>query len=283
MANPKHYVRPTTLTEALNALASGEAYPLSGGALALGTLDFPHETVVDLQTIPELNTVDTTDQGVVIGSAVKLQTIVDTPQIPATYKRALTRTLPLNIRNNTSVLESLTVDRIPMEWLAVLAAGDVHIKQMTPDSATHELSLTESEIITGAGHGQSLLDGLLLAIVIPNLANNEAIGSAFIARTPAGDPILNAAVRIQRSANNSVSHATAALCGVCEHHPVELMSLDDIYNKPLTDDSIAAQAAHIPHVLNPPDNYLGSAEYRKAMAAQLIRRSLEDAAAQLNA
>ncbi|MEM6283617.1 MAG: FAD binding domain-containing protein, partial [Chloroflexota bacterium] len=83
--NPQAYVRAFTLEEAARALENASAFPLCGGALALGTLDIPYEVIVDVQEVPELNKIIKTPEGVSIGGAVKLQTIVDFPDVPVAF------------------------------------------------------------------------------------------------------------------------------------------------------------------------------------------------------
>lgn len=280
MTNPKNYTRPKTIEEALQTLNRPNTFPLCGGAMALGVLDFPYETVVDLQDISELSKISVQDDATIIGSAAKLQDIINTPEIPTAFKRALTRTIPDNIRNNTSILETLTIDRIPAEWLALLAACNVQLKSITSTGETLEYSFTETEFVAGKD-GRNLQDGLLISITIPHLQDGEAIGTAFIARTPAGDPIVNAAVIVKTKPDKTIHWVFGALCGVSERNPVEVLSLGDLCKKTLTEETITKQAEAVPHVINPPTNYLGSAKYRKAMAATLIKRALEDAAAQL--
>lgn len=280
--NPKFYTRPRDIEEAVRALENADAFPLNGGALALGVLDVPYTTIVDLQDIPELNNIFDNPNGVTIGSGVMLQSIVESAVVPGAFKQALTRAIPLNIRNNTSVLESLLVPKPPLEWLAMLAAYDVTITTIDYERAQHQFSMTETSLVVG-DMGRSLRHGLMMSIHIPMMTSSDAVGSAYIARTPAGDPIMNVAVAVKiKTGSNTVEGAFAALCGLSEQTPVEVLSLDELYNKPLSTDAISAQATQVPHVLDPPDNYLGSAAYRKAMSETLVRRALEDAAAQFN-
>lgn len=283
MINPKNYERPQTIEEAVRALENSDAYPLRGGALALGTLDFEHATVIDLQDVPELVSIYVVDDGVTIGGGVLLQQIVDTPEVPLAFRRSLLRTLPPNIRNNTSVLETFMVPNPPREWLATMAAYDATITMQDFDGGTKQFSLTESDLVAGKSVGRRIRNGLMISVFVPKMGKGEAIGSAYVARTPADEAIVNAAVAIRVDGNGQVFGAFAAICGVSQYDEVELLSLGELYKQPLTAESIAHQAAMVPHVIEPPSDYLGSAAYRKQMAQVLVRRALEDAAAQLSA
>ncbi|MEL6149774.1 MAG: FAD binding domain-containing protein [Chloroflexota bacterium] len=279
--NPQAYVRAFTMEEAVRALENASAFPLSGGALALGMLDVPYEVIVDVQNVPDLNKIIKTPEGVSIGGAVKLQAVVDFPDVPVAFKRAITRTLPENIRNNTSVMETLLVDRPPMEWTAVLTAYDTTVTFMTPDEEQSQFSLTETTLVAGEP-GHNLRYGLITNVFIPDVPEGVAIGSAFISRTPASDPIVNAAVTVYMdTATNTVHAAMAAVGGVKSLPPMDMLSLGELYRQPLTPQNIAQVAEAVTHVVKPMSNYLGSAAYRKAMAGVVVRRALEDAAAQL--
>lgn len=283
MTNPKNYYRPKSAEEAANLLSDSTAYPLGGGAMTLNTLDFPHETVVDLQDISELNNIYTSKEGVVIGGAVKLEMIVQDEHVPLPFKQAITRTLPQAVRANTSLMETLLTDNPPREWVALLSAYDVRLTMMNPQGQQDPFSITETALVAGQEVGRSLRNGLLMAMFIPRMHDGEAIGMAHVARTPVDEAIVNAAVIVKMKKDGTVLGAFAALCGVSNRQPVEVMAMGDLYNKPLTAEYIAAQCAHIPHVINPPDDYLGSEDYRREMAMVVLRRALEDAAAQLNA
>lgn len=264
----------------MRALENANAFPLSGGALALGVLNIPYKTIVDLQDIPELIRIFEAPNGITIGSGVMLQDVVDSPAVPPIFKRAITRTLPPNIRNNTSVLESLLVPQPPPEWAAALAAYETTVTMLNYDHEYKQFTMAETTLTAGADAGKSLRDGLMMSLFIPTPHPAEVFGSTHIARTPAGNPIVNVTVAVKiNPEDNTVNTAFAALCGVSQKVAVELLSLGDLCGKPLTAESIAAQAAQVPYVLDPPDNYLGSAEYRKTMAATLVRRALDEAAA----
>lgn len=282
MTHPKQYLRPTTPEEAAVMLASPSAYGISGGALALGRLDLPYETLVDVDGIGELQQTRVDAHGITFGTAVKLQALVEHPQLSPLHKRALTRAIPVNLRNNTSILEALTVQRFPSEWVTLLAAQDARITRMDESGVTETFSITETQLVAG-GTGRLLLHGLLTELHIQHLAENEALGMAHVARTPAADPIVSAAVIVRLQADKTVFGAFAALYGASGTHPIDVFSLGDLYNKPLSAQSIAAQAAAIGHVVSPRGDYLGSADYRRQMSQVVVRRALEDAAAQLAA
>src|SRR5690606_29851065 len=120
---------------------------LAGGALLFNHNDLTYQTVVDLQAIPELRQISAEPNGITLGAAASLQTVVEAEAVPAFLKRALVRAIPLNIRNGTSVGESLMAHHPPREWLAALVACDAAATRLRLDGT----SLTESVVSLADG------------------------------------------------------------------------------------------------------------------------------------
>ncbi len=275
-----NYVRPYTLESAVTALENAAAVPLVGGGLTLNRADIPYEVLVDLQDVPELNRIDGLPGGVTVGAGVTLQDVVEYPGIAAPFKAAISRTLPRMSRNNTAVMETLIYSNAPLDWLTLLAAYDVTINMMGFDLELQQFALTETDLVAGSA-GHRLTDGLILSVFFPNMHADEAISTAHVAPTPAAPPIVSAAAIVRTEADSdNVLVAFAAVGGASQATTLELLSLGDLSGGPLTAERIAAQAAQVPHVLNPPDDASGSADYRKAMAQVLVGRALEDIANQ---
>ena len=69
----------------------------------------------------------------------------------------------------------------------------------------------------------------------------------------------------------------AALGGV-SNEPVNGYVLGSLSGWPLNHETALAAAEAVAEHLTPPDDYLGSAEYRQAMAAVCLARALESCA-----
>jgi carbon-monoxide dehydrogenase medium subunit len=280
MANPKTYLRPTTLDEARQHAFQPDTIALAGGALTFGAFDLPYETVVDLQAVPELQRIDMHDSGITIGGAVRLQQLVEETGPPPAFKRSITRFLPINQRSGTSVAESLIAPRPLSEWLAVLMAHDIGVELFYPDGQRSWHSITD---LIGSPAEPTLSSGIITAITIPWLSEREALGTAFVARTPADDPIVNAAAFVRLNDDRTVETAFLAVGGASVE-PVQLIAgLDnaDLHGKSLDDTTIKAAADAVANAVNPAADWRGSVEYRREMARVLTRRALEDCAAQL--
>ncbi len=277
MANPKTYLRPTTLDQASELAQKPGSLLLAGGALALGTLDLPYSTVIDLQAIPELNRLDMDEGGVTLGSAVKLEQLLGWEELPDVFRRALTRAIPANIRTNLSILESLRERQHPMlrEWLAAITAHDIGIEWLK------EGQLDWESIAGLLVHADEFDQLFITSIDIPAVPQRQALGAAFVARTPADVPIVNAAVYVYLNEENTVESMFGALCGATAE-PVLGFTLETLIGSPLDAANIASAVKAIAPLVDPVGDYLGSAEYRREMARVCVERALTECLEQLS-
>lgn len=277
MRNPRQYHRPKTLDEAIQLAKQPGALAIAGGALSFGALGLSYETIVDLQDIAEIKQIERVEDSVSIGGAVTLQQVVESADVPDVLKRALTRILPLNTRNGASVAESLVVKDPPREWLAALVAWDVGVEQMLP---------TGERVIDGIaslleGTSQHRLDsGIMTRIDIPLLGKNVAFGTAFVARTPADEPIVNAAAYVMLDEDGNVDFSFVAICGASIDFVVNI-SLETLCGNPLNEGNIASAAKWVMTQVDPVADYRGSAEYRREMARVTVQRALLECREQL--
>ncbi|MBI5671348.1 MAG: FAD binding domain-containing protein [Chloroflexi bacterium] len=274
MANPKHYYRPTTLAEALELAQQPDTVALAGGNVVLGRLDVPFETLVDLQAIPELNQVQQEANGWYdIGAACSLQQVAGLPGLPEVMRRSLTRAIPLNQRNGTSVGESLVQPARFPEWVAALVAHDIAIHQLLPNGDT--VTFAASDAIPQPSN-RDLWQGIITGISIPPLEASDSLGAAYVARTPADQPIVCAAVFLRLDGSGCVETVFPALSGVSES-PVTTVMLP-LNGQSLTEAAIS-RAVDSVSGLTPVSDHNGSAEYRVAMARVLLHRALLECAA----
>lgn len=266
MANPRTYHRPTTLTD---ALALAEQYPdallLGGGAFTLGGTLIPYETVIDLQSVPDLRRVEAGEDGVFFGGACTLQSVVEHADVPAFVKTALTRSVPLNLRNGTSLGESLLLERPLLEWLCALMA--------TGEASIQVYSGGEAVWVTPSAWVDSDAKGLVGGVHIP-FARGARVGTAHVARTPADAAIVCAAARVVLDENGLVLQADVYLGGADGDLAVRSY-VTGLEGLALLAESIRDVAEQIAAQAHPSTNSLGSAEYRRAMAAVCIRRAME--------
>jgi CO/xanthine dehydrogenase FAD-binding subunit len=99
-------------------------------------------------------------------------------------------------------------------------------------------------------------------------------GEARVARTPADDPIV-AAVAAVRVNDDIVKEARVALSGAWSEAAKLAEAPAALVGDPLDEDRIREVAAAVEREITPQGDYLGSEEYRRAMAGVLTRRALE--------
>lgn len=277
MILPRTYARPTSLEQARRQLSDANAVALAGGALLFGRNDLPYEAVIDLQALLDLQQITVEADGVRIGAAASLQSVIDSEQVLLFLKRSLMRALPLNIRNGASVGESLLVDAPPREWLAALAACDATVSRMMPSGERTTDSLVK---LFESGAASHLRESILTDVFVPNRQPHQTTGAAYVARTPADEPIVNAAVVVELDGQQRVSAASTILCGASAA-PVVRVNLDTLIGHPFDEANIASAVKLVAAQVEPVSDYLGSADYRREMARVLTQRALLDALAAL--
>jgi CO/xanthine dehydrogenase FAD-binding subunit len=116
--------------------------------------------------------------------------------------------------------------------------------------------------------------GRVAALHIPGVAGDRRWGEARVARTPADEPIV-AAIAVVDEAGGKVTSARVALTGVWPE-PFRLAQAPASLEKAKLDAaSIEEVAAGVEKEVAPVGNFLGSSEYRRAMAGVLTRRALQ--------
>ncbi|MDX2162755.1 MAG: FAD binding domain-containing protein [bacterium] len=274
MANPTFYTRPTDLETVKTLLREHpHALAISGGGLTFSGVLLPYERVIDVQAVPELQRIERLDGGVSIGAGVMLGRLLEIPELPDVFRRALTRCLPLNVRNNVSVMESFQQRQHPLlrEWHAALMAYDVLIDLFDPATG----DCLRANLLHLAAR-KRLESGLVLCVGLPFIQPapfREAMGAAVVARTPAGEPLVNAAVYV--ALQDGLVASVDAAVGGASAEPVTAVQLGQVLtNNPLNAANIASAVKLVPLQLQPVGDYKASAEYRREMARLCVGRAL---------
>lgn len=228
------YHRPETLAEAISLLESGDAAVLAGGT-TLVAAGGP-QTVVDLQDLG-LDAITLDGDRVSIGAMVRLRDLVESDLVPALLRDLARREAPNTIRNAATVGGTVAAADPESELIAGLLAHDAELTLAAPDGTT-SLSL-----------GAYLQDHPSGIITEVSVESGGAVAAARTGRTPADRPIVAAVAR--RSADGKVR---LALTGVATAPLlIDPADIDD---------------------LTPPEDFRGSAEYRRHLAAVLADRAV---------
>ena len=199
-----------------------------------------------------------------IEADASLQAVLDDPASPQLLRQTLAGVLPWQTRNETTVNRALRATRIAPEWVAALLALGATV-EVEGEEGSMEIPLKDRIAEKG--------DGSLVALRVPALADGMRSGAAQVARTPAGAPIVTAFAVVDLE-DGVVQEARVALAGVWPEAAGLAEAPADLAGGPLDGERIQAVAEAVAEEADPPDDFLGSAEYRRAMAEVLARRAL---------
>jgi CO/xanthine dehydrogenase FAD-binding subunit len=246
MPKIKTYHRPTNVQEAIQLLTrSGVQTTIIAGGTCLNSRIPPIiDDVIDLQNAG-LAGVTYTGQGVMFGAMVRWQNLVDDGRLPALLRDSARREGPNTLRNSATIGGLICSPSRESELLAALLIYDAEVQIQSPGGSkkvelTHFLRDIRAELNGG---------GIVTAVSL-NIIGKSA--SARVARTPADKPIVAALAR-----KPDDGKIRLALCGVD--------------NVPVLVDPNNVKAA-----INPPNDFRGSREYRRQMAATLAQRVLNE-------
>jgi CO/xanthine dehydrogenase FAD-binding subunit len=192
-----------------------------------------------------------------------LQSVLDSPECPSFLRQTLTGAISWQTRNEKSVRQALTSPRVAPQWVAALLALGAMVT-MKGDTGAVETPL-EALLQRRAEGKVSTLHAMVRGV---------KCGEAHVARTPADAPIV-AAVAVVEIDGDVVRQARVALTGVWP----ELVRLAEapaqLTGGPLDEERIRTVAEAVEKEVAPKGDFLGSKEYRRAMAGVLTRRALE--------
>lgn len=232
------YHRPATLDEALALLTRPGVVsrPIGGGTvIAAETPERPFE-VVDLQAL-DLAGITAHDDEVVIGSMSRLQEIVDHPDVPPLFRDLAHREGPNTIRNAATLGGTVAAVDPESELLAGLLVHDAVVVVRRADGAVE----APLDVVLA---DPTILDGAVVTAVKVNVPGETAAERT--GRTPADRPIVAVAGRL--------------------HNGKLRMAATGVATRPVLIDPEAVDG------LEPPGDFRGSPEYRKALAGVLSAR-----------
>ncbi len=192
-----------------------------------------------------------------IDADVPLQAIVDDPESPPLLRQALLRTLSWQTRNEATVRRALAAPRIAPQWMAaLLALGAVVV-------------VDRKELPVAEGVPRSGVTRLRI-----RWGEDLWWGEAHVSRTPADEPIV-AAFAVLKVKGGIVRAARIALTGAWPEAARLADSPAQLVGGPPDEARIRAVATAIEQEVMPKGDFMGSAEYRRAMAGVMARRALE--------
>jgi len=284
MLNLKEYHRPKDLAEAIALLQRKQTrtVALGGGTWLVGEAPRDVEAVVDIADLG-LNRILAEGNLMRIGAAVTHQQLVESELLHASALRVISQTAhamsSLNIRNRATIAGAIVTADAASPLVTALLACDAEVVLAGAKDKTKQGDDPSDfwKVLPLAGfltYRRQILDEgtLITEIRMPLPSPDTRSHYARVARTPRDYPIV-CAVAAFAMKDGIAGRVRIAVGGVAAT-PIRLSRLEfGLEKKPLADwldSELDAQMA----LIDPPSDWLGSAEYRKEMARVLVRRAI---------
>jgi aerobic carbon-monoxide dehydrogenase medium subunit len=279
---PVDYEAPATVSEAVALLAEhgDEASVLAGGQslIPLLALRLAHPAVlIDINGIGELSGVSATDGHVAMGAMTR-EYVAEESQTVADALPLLAAALPLigheAIRSRGTVGGSLAHADPAAELPAVARALDA---EFVVRGASGERVVPAAEWFEGYLMTSRRPDELLLEVRFPAARPGTGVSFQEVARRHGDFAIVGLATSLTLS-GGAISDARLAFTGVSDV-PVRAVDAEDLLVGERPSTELFDEAARLATGdLDPPADLHGSSDYRKRVAAALVRRGLREAA-----
>ena len=287
------YLRPSTLAEALAALADGKLSPTSADevdrltVLAGGTDFFPAQTarrawlekapqnVLDTWGIEELRGIRRGEGGVSFGALTTWTEICDADLAPAFdgLKLAAREVGGRQVQNRGTITGNICNASPAADGVPPLLTLDASVEIA---SIRGRRSMPLAEFITGNRRTALAPDELVTAVHVPRQSPDAR--SVFLklgARSYLLISIVSVAALLEQDADGRIAKAALAV-GACSAVPVRLTELELRLPGAKPDAITRLVEQHVGPALSPIDDVRGSASYRKHAAAVLVARALDE-------
>ena len=278
---PVEYEAPTTVADAIDLLAEhlDEASVLAGGQslIPLLALRLARPAVlIDINGIDELSGVSATDGWVAIGAMTREYVAEESEAVAGTVP-LLAAALPLigheAIRSRGTIGGSLAHADPAAELPAVARALDA---EFVVRGQSGERVIPAAQWFEGYLTTSRRPDELLTEVRFPAAGRGTGISFQEVARRHGDFAMVGLAVSLTLS-DGAISDARLAFAGVSDV-PVRAAAAEDLLVGERPSAELFDQAARrATGDIDPPADLHGSAEYRKKVAATLVRRGLREA------
>jgi CO/xanthine dehydrogenase FAD-binding subunit len=200
--------------------------------------------------------------GLTLEAHTSLQVIYEAPVTPDSLHQTLGDPLTWQLRNESTVIKVVLSPKLAPQFVAALLALDARI-----------LFNQKQKLLADYLRRTQPAEEHLLAVQVPLNVPGQVWGEAHVARTPADEPIVSV-MTVVGLRGETIDTARLALTGAWTEHARLAVSADLLTGGPLTDERIQQVAAAVTQEVTPPNDFRGSAEYRREMAAVLTRHAL---------
>jgi carbon-monoxide dehydrogenase medium subunit len=279
---PFAYEAPTTVAEAVDLLAEylDEASVLAGGQSLIPLLALRlarPEVLIDINGVAELSGISAIDGGVAIGAMTR-EYVAEESEVVAGAVPLLAAALPLigheAIRSRGTIGGSLAHADAAAELPAVARALDAEFVVRGPAG---ERVIPAAQWFEGYLTTARRSDELLVEVRFPAAAQGTGVSFQEVARRHGDFAIVGLAVSLVLS-GGVISDARLAFAGVSDV-PVRAADAEDLLAGERPSAELFDEAARrATGGIDPPADLHGSSDYRKTVAAAIVRRGLRAAA-----
>jgi carbon-monoxide dehydrogenase medium subunit len=279
---PFAYEAPTTVAEAVDLLAEhlDEASVLAGGQSLIPLLALRlarPEVLIDINGLAELSGISAIDGGVAIGAMTR-EYVAEESEVVADAVPLLAAALPLigheAIRSRGTIGGSLAHADAAAELPAVARALDAEFVVRGPAG---ERVIPAAQWFEGYLTTARRSDELLVEVRFPAAAQGTGVSFQEVARRHGDFAIVGLAVSLVLS-GGVISDARLAFAGVSDV-PVRAADAEDLLAGERPSAELFDEAARrATGGIDPPADLHGSSDYRKTVAAAIVRRGLRAAA-----
>ncbi len=277
------YHRPSSVEEAVNLLSSlgSEAKILAGGhsLLPMMKLRFAEpEHLVDINRIPELKGVRMSGDEIVIGAMTSENAVIADPilneKVPLLPEAAKLIADP-QVRNRGTIGGDIAHGDPANDHPALALACDA-VMTIAGPSGTRKVP--SSEFFLGTYWTALEESDILTEITVKPFPQNAGYAYKKLKRKT-GDWATAACAVVIALSGGTVSHIRITLTNLgataLRAHDAEAV----LMGQPVTDELVSQAAAKAMEICDPAEDLRGDAEYKTAMAGQMVRRAINEALA----
>lgn len=281
---PFRYADPGTLDEALAVLsAEGEgAKVLAGGQSLLPLLSMrlaAPATLVDINRVPGLDTVEATGDGVTVGALVRHSQLLKdgaAARVQPLLARATANVAHPAIRNRGTTVGSIAHADPSGEMTSVLALTDGSVTVATPDGVE---TVGWRDLFVGPLETSIHGPAVVTSAYFPALPPRSGTAFAEVARRKGDYAVCGGGVVVTLSPDRTVERVRAAYISVGLTPEVHDLT-DAVIGRPADGADWAVAGALARSLVDPDTDLHASADYRRLLVGVLTERMLASAAAE---
>lgn len=273
------YVSASSVEHAVDVLAElgDEAKLIAGGQSLIAMMNFRLArpgTLVDINRVAGLDTIEVADQLVAIGALVRHRRLELGADVPGPLGRLLSvaghQVGHLPIRTRGTFCGSIAHADPASEWCVLAALLDAQMEATSPRG--RRLIPAEEFFITIFTTALEM-DEVLTAVHLPLLGEQQHVGFAEFSRR-AGDFAIVMAMSVIDVTDDVITSARIALGGVASVPARSTAAEAALVGHPPTEDTFAAAAEAAAAHVSPNGDVHGPTEFRTDLVRAMVRRSL---------